>query len=98
SVVAFLVPARSHFADGPFVFSPWLHVAGIAMLAFAVLHVVRRRGAPSPAGAAVAALAPLLLIGVAGGAPMQDGYVYLALPLLAAAVAIGLEDAASRGG
>jgi len=99
--VSAILPARMHFADGPWTAG----ILGHAVALVVVLAVLRQGlGARtvSPAAlalASVAALLPLLGIGVvAGGSPFHEGPLYLATPFLAAAAGSAVAWGLARGG
>lgn len=98
--VSFALPARAHFADGPFVFSFAGHAIALCALVAAIAWLLRRAARPAPAAAlaAIAALLPLTFVGAAGGAPYQDSYLYLVLPLLAAAAGLAFAEVSARRG
>ncbi|MCE9637111.1 MAG: hypothetical protein K8T90_15510 [Planctomycetes bacterium] len=103
TIVSLLVPARMHFADGPWtVGRGWL----IAVIpALALVFGMLRRSTPGVRRAGIAALA--MLVGAAfagardssaGGAPYHDGMLYMIAPVAAAAVAWALANGVARGG
>ncbi len=97
ALLHFAVPARLHFADGPFAFGVVGRAVGIAVLVLLVVWLARRALLPAAAAAlaAVAALAPLMFVGWMGAAPYQDSYLYLALPLVAAAAGLAFAELAT---
>jgi tetratricopeptide (TPR) repeat protein len=107
AAASFVLPARSHFADGPFVFSFAGHATAIVVLAGGVAWLWRRASQPAAAAAlaAVAALSPIVialsqipLVGGAAAAPYQDSYLYVALPAAAAAAGLAFAALAARRG
>ncbi len=94
-----LLPARLHLADGPWRHGALAHAAALAAVAAAIWFLWRSRRAPAAvvALAFLLALSPLLLLGRGGGSPYADSYLYIALPIGAAAVGIALARAAVRG-
>jgi hypothetical protein len=67
-------------------------VAAVACLAGRATHAVS-----GAALAAIAALSPLCFVGAAGAAPYQDSYLYMALPLVAAAAGLAFAEVSARG-
>jgi tetratricopeptide (TPR) repeat protein len=100
SFLNFALPARTHFADGPFSFGPVGRFVGVVALVVLVAFLARRAARPAAAAALAAtiALAPLVVSGSGGGAPFQDAGVYLALPCLAAAAGLLFADFAATAG
>lgn len=98
--VSFALPARMHFADGPFAFGAAGRAVGLVALAAGVVFLSLRVARPAAASAlaAAAALTPLVFVGAAGGAPYQDSSLYLVLPILAASAGLLFSECASRGG
>ncbi len=100
TIVSFALPSRSHFADGPFVFSFLGHAIALVAIVAAGAWLARRatHAASAAALAAILALTPLCFVGVAGAAPYQDSSLYLSLPLLAAAAGLAFAEISARGG